>query len=190
MCDEETKDSTEEIIASLRKGKKLHDHFAEQFRNKYLVAGKLMKEWKEHFLISIPPDLNPQTCQQLDLRIIEMNQEASFLKAEADARLTAAKGAGTDRYREKMTALVAQYREEGKKLPASATLSALADDSISNIKNTIVHAEIELNFWKDILTNIASARKSLKNITINLGIEAKALQQEGILNSLNRNSND
>jgi hypothetical protein len=175
---ETTNQSVNEIITILKKGKKLHDHFAEQFKNKYLISGKLINQWKEHFKISIPPDLNPHTCIEIDTKIMELHQEASFLKAEADARLTACKNASSEKYRTQFAALVAEYNQSGKKMPASATLTALAEHNISDIKNALTHVEIEVAFWKEILNDIYTARKVIQSITINLSIEQKALQEE------------
>jgi hypothetical protein len=183
---ETTNQSVNEIITILKKGKKLHDHFAEQFKNKYLIGGKLIHHWKEHFKISIPPDLNPHTCIEIDTKIMELHQEATFLKAEADARLTACKNASSEKYRTQFAALVAEYNQAGKKMPASATLTALAENNISDIKNALTHVEIEVAFWKEILNDIYSARKMIQNITINLISEAKALHNETYFNTLNK----
>jgi len=172
------------ILEQLNKGKGLHDHFAKQFREGYFIAGKLIADWKQRFQIEIPPDLNPQTCKELDLKILELHQEASFLKAEVDARLAAYRNTNNDRYREKFTALVTEYKNKGDKLPAKDTLAALAEHAVGNIKNAMVHAEIELAFWKEILNDLANSRKLIDNITINLSVEAKALQHERALDRL------
>ena len=173
------------ILTQLNKGKELHDHFAKQFREGYYVAGKLIADWKDHFKMDIPPDLNTQTCKEIDLKILELHQEASFLKAEVDARLAAYRNTNSDRYREKFTNLVTEYKSKGEKLPAKDTLAALAEHAIGNIKNAMVHAEIELAFWKEILNDLANSRKLIDNITINLSVEAKALQHEKALDRLN-----
>lgn len=188
MPEENPTQSVNEIVSILRKGKKLHDHFAEQFKTKYLISGKLINEWKSYFKISIPPDLNPHTCIEIDSKIMELHQEASFLKAEAEARLTACKNASSEKYRTEFAALVAEYNQAGKKMPASATLTALAEHSISEIKNALTHVEIEVAFWKEILNDIACARKAVKNVVICLSIEARALQEEKHLERLNRNT--
>jgi hypothetical protein len=184
-----TQEQINQIIGQLKKGKKLHDAFAYQFKNQYLIAGKLAKEWKQHFRIDLPPDMNPQICISVASELMKLYQEASFLKAEADARLSACKNASDDRYRVRFAELVAEYKAEGKKLPAKDTLVALAEHSISHLKNTVAHAEIELSFWKEILNNLSQARKLLENATINLSVDAKALQQERYLDRLNKERN-
>lgn len=173
-----------ELVDQLRKGKRIHDEFAEAFRKQYQVAGKLMSEWKKHFRMRLSPDLNPQTCQEADGKLMDLHQEAAFLKAEAEARLTACKSANDDRYRTKYTKLVAEYKEKGQKLPAKDTLGALAEHAISDTKGAQTHAEIELSFWKEVLTDLANCRRLVENATINLSVEAKALNNAKFLDRL------
>lgn len=188
---EECKLEAADLISQLRKSKKLHDQFAQQFKTQYRIGGKLTSEWKQHFRVKLPPDMNTQTCQTADARLVELHQEASFLKAEAEARLSAYQSANDEKYRAKYAGLVAEYKEKGQKLPAKDTLAALAEHSMNDIKNALVHAEIELAFWKEILNDLGNCRKIIENVTINLSVEAKALQHEKLLDKLNsRNHND
>lgn len=179
-----------ELIDQLRKGKKLHEEFSKNFNSLYKIAGKLMSEWKQYFKVKIPSDLNPQTCLSIGSKIIGFYQEASFLKAEAEARLAAYKSATDDKYRTRYAELVTEYKAESKKIPAKDTLAELASYDIGDIKNALVHSEIELAFWKEMLNNLNHARKTIENATIGLGIEAKALQSEKYIDSLNKKYND
>jgi hypothetical protein len=181
--------STDEIILSLKRGKKLHDHFADQFRKSYKISGKLMCNWQEYFKIEIPPDINPEICKMIAIKIMELHQEASFFKAEAEARLTAYKGVSADKYRVEMATLITEFKHSGQKMPAATTLTTLAENAVSGQKNAMIHVEIELNFWKEVLADLANARKLIENATINLGIEAKALQQDKYLDKLNSTKN-
>jgi hypothetical protein len=174
-----------DMLSSLRKGKNLHDGFAKKFRENYLIAGKQMKLWKDYFKVELPPDLNPALIQEIGSKLMGLHQEASFLKAEAEARLSACQSTSDDRYREKYAALVAEYKSEDKKLPAKDTLIALTEHSISDIKNAITHAEIELAFWKEVLADISNSRKTVELATICMSVEAKAVQHERYIDKLN-----
>jgi DNA gyrase/topoisomerase IV subunit B len=178
--------STDDTIQRLREGKKAHDEFAKRFREQYLIANKSTEEWKEYFKLTLPPDLNTHTCQEMDTQIMELYQEASFLKAEVEARLTAYKNTNSDRYRARYAQLVSEYEKKGQRLPARDTLAVLAETVISSSsKGAIVHAEIELAFWKEILSSLGNSRKLIENVTMNLNIEAKALQTSFYLDKLN-----
>lgn len=185
---ENDKLAAEGIINQLRKSKKIHDAFAKQFDSQYHIAGKLMAEWKGYFKIHLPPDMNPQTCQVADRELMGLHQEATFLKAAAETRLAAYRNANDERYRSKYAALVSEYKQSGQKLPAKDTLTALAEYSLGSMKDAVVHAEIELSFWKEILNDLSNSRKLIENVTINLASEAKALHNERYIDSLNRRS--
>jgi len=193
MTEEDAQDTTTQesiaLLNQLKQGKKLYDKFALAFKSKYLIAGSLIAEWKAHFKVKLPPDLNPQTCQAVDSKLMDLHQEASFLKAEAEARLSACKSANDDKYRTRYASLVAEYKAKGSKLPAKDTLGALAEHAIQGTKSAQTHAEIELTFWKDILSDLANCRKLVDNATINLSVEAKALSNAKYLDSLNKNRN-
>ena len=179
-----------DIIQQLRKGKKVHDQFAKQFRSQYLIAGKVISDWQEHFKIELPPDLNPQLAQSVDARLMELHQEATFLRAEAEARFTAYKSAKDGKYREKYAALVAEYKESGQKLPAKDTLEALETDSISSMTSGLTHAEMEMNFWKNILDDLRNSRRLLESATITMATEAKALSNEKYIDFLSKKNGE
>lgn len=183
---EKEKEVAVSIIDQLKKSKKLHDQFADKFRTQYKVSGKLMSAWKEHFTIKIPSDLNPQLAQMVDTTLQERHQEATFYKAEAEARLSAFQSANNERYRGKYAALVAEYKNSGSKLPAKDTLTMLAEDATSEIKDSLTHAEIELAFWKEILQDLSNTRKIVETIVITMSVEAKAIQQEKYFDRLNK----
>jgi hypothetical protein len=174
-----------ELIEQLRQSKKLHDQFAHQFKNQYKIAGKLMADWRDYFKIQLPQDLNPQSCQILGMKLLELHQEASFMKAEAEARVSAYRSASDDQYRKKFGKLVEEYKAPGKKLPSKDTLCALAELDMGNVKNALVHAEIELDFWDEVLDDLSNSRKLIETSTINISVEAKALQHERYLDRLN-----
>lgn len=180
-----TEELTLELLGQLKKSKQVHDVFADRFRRQYQIGGKLMGEWKSHFHISMSPDLNPATCKELDSKVLELHQEATFLKAESEARLTALKDTNQEKYRMRFTQLVMEYKLKGEKLPAKDTLATLAEQDISATKDAITHATIEVAFWKEILADLYNSRKIINNATINLSVEAKALANEKTLDRLN-----
>lgn len=174
----------ESLVNNLRKGKKLHDEFGEVFEARYKMAGRLMSEWKKHFNMSVPPDLAPGQCREYGSKIMELYQEANFYKLACEARLQSLKGNSEAAFREAFAKLVAQYKENDQKLPAKDTLTALANEQIGDIQDALVHADIELSFWKGVLNNLDICRKIVDTISISLSVEAKALQQERYLDGM------
>lgn len=178
--------SAKKIVNQLKKGKKAYDSFGEILCTQYTIAGKLMNEWREHFKVTLPPDANTQTLQTIDARLMELHEEATFLKARCNAKLHALRDVNAASYRRRYAELVAEYKSKQKKLPAKDTLAALAENDNQETKDQIVHPEIELDFWKAILEDLNYKRRLVENMTLNISVEAKALQNQKYIDALNR----
>ena len=178
------KETATSLVKKLRKGKELHDEFTREFRETYKIAGQLMGEWQDHFALQIPIDPNIATIQELDVRLVELHQEASFLKAVADCKLRAYNGVTSRDYNIEYARLVTEYKTSGQKLPAKDTLQALTEKELGGMKEGLVHAEIELSFWKDVLNDLSNSRKVIENLTLNISVEAKALSAQRYMDAL------
>lgn len=166
-------ETAELLIAHLKKGKEVHDIFAQQFRSRYSIAGQSIEAWEDHFKISVPENPDPQVCKSMDMQIMALHQEAAFFFAEAAARSQALKKGSDTEYRTRYTALVAEYKHEGKKMPAHKSMEDLTRAETDNIESAVVNAEIQKDYWKSIMEHLNMCRRLLENATINSGIEAK-----------------
>jgi hypothetical protein len=166
------------LVESLRKGKQLHDRFAEAFGSRYQIAGQLMGYWEKYFKVSIPPDLVPAQCREFSVKILELYQEATFHKATAEARHQSMKGSGNASFRKTFAKIVADYKEKGLKLPSKDTLENLAREEGCDVEDALIHGELECNFWKSIIGSLDVARKIVDTCSISLSVEAKALQAD------------
>lgn len=175
-------DTAELLIAHLKKGKEVHDIFAIQFRSRYTIAGQSIESWENYFKISVPENPDPQVCKGMDMKLMSLHQEAAFFFAEAAARSQALKKGSDTEYRSRYTALVAEYKQEGKKMPAHKSMEDLTKAETDNIESAVVNAEIQKDFWKSIMDHLNMCRRLLENATINSGIEAKmALNNGGMI---------
>lgn len=169
-----SKDQVDKMIASLRKGKDIHEMFANTVRTGILIQGKTMEQWRTYFTADIPDNPDIIDCKLLDINLMKLHQEATFLKCMADAASTLGKKSFDTQYREKFTALVSEYRAEGKKLPAKETLEILASNDLDDIETSLSYSELAVKFWKDVIEDLNFKRKAIENITINNSVEAKA----------------
>ncbi len=163
-----------DLLVKMKAGKSVYEMFQANFRNQYLIAGKTIDDWEKKFKIHIPEDSSPQRCKELDIKLMELHQEATFNKASSGAILQALKRGVDSELHTSKTALVVQYEANHAKLPAAATLESMAKDQIKDVDGAVMAANIAVDFWKDILEHLAFCRKLLENISINNGIEAKA----------------
>lgn len=167
------KEQVDKMIGGLRKGKDIHEMFSNTIRTSILIQGKTMEQWRDHFSIDIPEDPNVTECKRLDMNLMELHQEATFLKCMAEASFTLGKKSYDTQYREKFTALVTEYNTDKKKLPAKDTLETLASNDLDDIQAGLSFSELAMKFWKDIIEDLNFKRKAIENITINNSVEAK-----------------
>lgn len=166
----------------------IYKRFSSQFGEKYQIKGKTISEWKEHFRIPIPVDLTTISCKEADTLLLQFTQEASFYKGEAESVLQALRGVYRTRFREEFISQINHFKSTGKgKVPAKDTLQLLAEHEVSDLCDALTHGEIEVTFWKEMLSNINTCRRVIENATLNISVEMKANQAQQIFeNSVNR----
>lgn len=168
------KDQVDKMVGGLRKGKDIHELFANTVRTGILIQGKTMEQWQNYFSIDIPDNPDIMDCKRLDMRLMQLHEEATFLKCMAEAALTLGKKGYDTQYREKFTTLVSEYRTLDKKLPAKDTLEILASNELDDIQTSLSYSELGVKFWKDVLDDLNFKRRAIENVTINNATEAKA----------------
>lgn len=161
------------MIKSIREGKELHEEFAKKLEEKMLIQGKTMETWKKHFQIKVPQMIDLTNSKELATQILELYQEAAFLKAMAEASSSLHRKGYETQYRQKFDALVETYKASGQKLPASNTLEILAKNDIDDVETGLVYSEVTVKFWKEILDYLNFIRKVLETATITNSVEAR-----------------
>jgi hypothetical protein len=166
----------DKMITDLRKGKDIHEQFAQAIQDRMTIQGKTIEQWRNHFKIKIPDNPDIVACKAVDMQLMGLYQEASFLKAMAEAAALLQKKGYDTQYRERFEALVSQYRTEDKKLPAKETLEALARNNVDEVETGLAYAELAVRFWKEIVENLNYLRKIIENVTINNSVESRVLR--------------
>jgi hypothetical protein len=186
MEEQDSLDKANKMIERLKLSKELYQEYSKQFSERYCIQGKSMGDWRRYFQIQVPPDLNPRTAQHLALRLMELYQEASGYKTDAELRLHSAQSTTKSMTRDKYNALLIEYKNSASKIPAAATLNTQAEASCGKELDSLIHIEIELTFWKGILNSLQECRKLVETATWNLSVEAKAIGHEGRMDSLGK----
>jgi hypothetical protein len=192
---QQEEDRIKSLIGSLRNSKGLYDNLKKRVEVSYLIAGKTMKDWEKHFRIEVEQDLLPHQIREIELRLVSLYQEATFLKAAAERQVQLFHGLSKAAYREAVTVLIASYKEAGKRLPAKETIQAIANKDTGDTDDAAIHAELELSFWKSILSSLDTCRKLLETTLMALAVEMKSLGNEKLADSIiakhqHRNQND
>lgn len=169
-----SKDKVDKMIGNLRSGKDIHEMFTNTVRTQILIQGKTMEQWRNYFNIKIPENPDVGDCKTVDKKLMELHEEATFLKCMAEASHTLGRKSFDTQYRDKFTTLVAEYKSADKKLPAKETLEILASHDLDDVETSLSYSEVAVKFWKDVLDDLNFKRRAIENITINNATEAKA----------------
>jgi len=168
-----------ELLEHLNKGKAINELFGDAFERQYIIYGKSPREWRRYFKVNIPETADTEQCKHVALKLIDLNQEVSFLFAAAEAQLDALTSGESEEYTARFNQLIAEYKEKDIKLPASKTLETMAQANTSDIRAAISSARIIKNFFKRILDGLGEVRKSLEIATWNNSIQSKNEQYGG-----------
>jgi hypothetical protein len=166
------KDQAQAILNSIRKGKDIHDVFVDNFRRQYLIANQTIEQWEKKFKITVPANPDPAVCKSLDMKIMELHQDAAFYHASASAAAQILRKGNDSQYRARHTAMVEELRGKGK-LPAAKLIEDLVRAETDDIESAVANAELQEKFWSDIMDHLAMLRRLLENATINSGIQQK-----------------
>jgi hypothetical protein len=168
----------DKLMEKLMIGKEIHDIFSEKMRENLLIGGYTMEYWEDYFRLPVHSNMTTSVCKELASKLMELNQEAAFFHAAASAKLQVIKRGGESAYRDKLFALVEEYKQKNEKRPAASMLENLAKLESDDIESAYSVAEIEKTFWSNILDYLSTCRKLVENATFNSSIEAK-MQQAG-----------
>ena len=171
-------EAVERLLDNLRRGKVVHDEFADRLRRQFLISGRTMEAWEKEFKVSTPSNLDPALCRTLLGEVMQLHERASFYKAHADAVAGALSKGIESQFNDRFTALTQEMKDAGGKLPASKTLETLAKSELAQAESAHTSAEISKNFWKEVQDHLAFCRKVLENATIAASVEAKLLAHD------------
>lgn len=181
------KAQAERLLREMLRGKDVHKYFTESLKNNILVSGESIEHWEKVFKIRIKvEDLNPQACRDLDLQVMKLNEEATFLHNMAMARSQMIKHGNESVFMGKFQALVEEYKGKGKRLPAKDTLENLARAGQLDVESAQTIADIEVKFWKNILEHLGRCQSILKNASMMISTELKYLTNEKLMDSNER----
>jgi len=184
------KAQAEQLLREMLRGKEVHKYFTDNMKNNILISGQPIEHWEKEFRISIrTSDLNPQTCREMDLKVMQLNQDATFFYNMAMTRSQLIKHGNESSFMGKFQALVQEYKETGKRLPAKDTLENLARADQLDVESAQAIASIEVRFWKNILDHLGRCQSILKNASMMISTELKHLDLEKMMDANERNTN-
>jgi hypothetical protein len=130
--------------------------------------------WYDQFLtIEIPEGATPPILKDLSARVHKHFQIAATYYLGACAKVAALDARAERKYRMTYAQLINDCIQEGTKPPAATTLDVQAKNAVDYERGVLAVADIERQFWKQIIDHLNRVRKQIETITINLGYEMK-----------------
>lgn len=173
----------------LKKAEKSYTIFSNRFGEKFTIRGKTIPEWTEYLRIVLPPDLDTKICQDVDVKLAALATEVSFYKGECECALQFAKANYRKEFRKKYVGLVKSYKAGPSKLPSKDTITLESEEGLEDYQDVITYSEMELSFWKEIISNLYTIRKIIESAAYTLGVEARAMNYQNYLNNINNKGN-
>jgi len=151
------------------------DNLLEIVNRYWLISGKQGSAWKQYFSVTIPHDIDSQTCIQLSAKIGTLLSEACGFLGETEAGDTGIQYLYHDQYNTIIDQLVQDAKNTNTKVPAAATLASLAEAKLDDLIGSKQRTEMCVKFWKRIIDGLKNAKSSLETITWNMSNEVKIL---------------
>lgn len=176
------------MMKRLMGGTEVYNLVKNEFEQNFLISGKPIKEWTQQFRVTIPTDnLTPAMIQEIGMQVMQLHQEAAFHHAAAQALMQYIKKGGELSYYQKFSELVSEHKESNQKLPAAATLEAMARADNKDEDSAAFRAEVAMKFWKLILEHLATCRKILETASFSVNNELRLEQQQNYIERMGRN---
>lgn len=178
-----------ELIQRYAKGKEVYKILTDDLQ--IFISGQPIDYWLAKFRLTVPTDnLTPSLMKELDMKILDLHQEATFYLAVTTARSQMISKGSNSSYYGKYIEILNNYRNNGKRAPSADTLESLARIDNEDIETAAAIVDVETKFWKYILDHLAMARRLIENASLNISVELKALNNESLVNYINKNRNE
>lgn len=177
-----------ELMQRYAKGKDIYKILTDDMQ--IYVSGQPVEFWLKKFRIHVPVDnLTPSIMKELDMKILDLHQEATFYAAVTAARAQMIQKGSSSSYYGKYMEILENFKSSGKRAPSANTLESLTKIDNEDIETAATIVEVETKFWKYILDHLVMARRLIENASLNISVELKALTNEGLINHINKTQN-
>jgi hypothetical protein len=154
-----------EITQLISEATSFNAELREYLRTEFLIEGRTMTEWKRHFYVNIPDDINFAIIIRLTQEIARKYQEASRFRDEFNVQLAILDQGRSPRYNEAFV----RAREAHDALNTGRTLAAescraAANATLSDLDDAIANQRIVKDFWNETCKTLVEIRKNIEII--------------------------
>lgn len=163
---------SKKLVEKVQAGKAEFVKSHKELTDRYMINGKTISDWNNHFKLNIPKDATPTQCKEIMRDLAELHHEATFYYSQASMTEKAVLGRREAEHREAYANGLTESSKALKPTPAT-TLKITADKAVQEIDDILVNAQITQAFWKERIEHLKYLYKLVNDITINTGYEIK-----------------
>ena len=160
----------QEVTEPVREATQFNTDLRQYLLDNFLIEGKTMTEWKRHFFVAIPEEINFHTVIRLTQEIATKYQEAARFRDEFSVQLAIVEQSRQPRYNEAFNNVRNQYASEnnGRTL-AAESCKAAANATLQDLDDAINNQKIVKDFWNETCKTLVEMRKHVETIGRALG---------------------
>jgi len=156
---------TQEVIErSITQAQEFNGALSAFLENRFLIDGKTMKEWKRHFYVNIPEEINLANLVRLSVEVGKKYQEAGYHREKQTTQLVLLEQAKGDKFHDAYNSIRHEHEEKFSKTLAAESCRVAATLAIKDIENAISNQKVIRDFWVKICDTLVEVRKHLELI--------------------------
>lgn len=154
-----------DIAQQVQEATQFNGDLRQYLMENFLVEGRTMTQWKRHFYVNIPEDMNFATIIRLTQEIATKYQEAARFRDEFSVQLAILDQSRQPRYNEAFN----RIRQENSSMNngrglAAESCRAAANATLQDLDDAITNQTIIKNFWSETCKTLVEMRKNVEII--------------------------
>ncbi len=155
-------ESKESITQKLTETQEFCLSVEKHISDKFIVAGKTMREWKRYFRVDVPDDINFMTMIGLGKEIWDKYQKAAYFRDSQQVQLAIMEQAKSDKYNTEYNHVRSQTQQDTGKPLAAESCKIAATLAVKDLDAAIANQRVIHNFWVKTCDTLTELRKLLE----------------------------
>jgi len=167
------REELDNVASSIEGAKEFNADLSEFLDKNLVIEGKTLRQWRKHFHVSFPEDINFSTLIQKSLEICKKHQEAAFYRDKENTQLAILEQAKINKYNSAYNQVRREHQETYGKRLAADSCKAAALLEIKDIEEALSNQKIVSEFWHKTCILLSEVRKHLELIGYALSGDAR-----------------
>jgi hypothetical protein len=161
------------IVQKFKDAQDFNYKLSEHLKESLVLDGKTPYQWKKHFKVDIPDEVNPMIILELCADVFTKYQEAAMYRDKQTMQLTILEQSKEDKYNFAFHKARKDHEEKFKKNLSAKSCEIEATLAIKDIKDAIANQKIVKDFWKSTCDTLTELRKLLEMMGFALNTDAR-----------------